>query len=74
MAKRQTRRSISVMGRTYARLDHHTKTTGESVSGYIERLVAADLDARGVPVFDKLPPVKPREPNMDDVGSGIFTF
>jgi hypothetical protein len=48
MAKKQTRRSISVMGKTYRRLVHHTDATGESVSGYIERLVKADLDAAGV--------------------------
>ncbi len=53
--KPTTRRAISLMGKTYARLKLHVAMHGGSISGYIEGLIAADLDARGVPRPDKAP-------------------
>ena len=50
MAKRQTRRSISVKGITYQRLKDFCDTNGLSVSGYLEEIIAERLDAAGVPV------------------------
>lgn len=76
MAKRQTRRSISVMGVTYARLHNYTQRVGKSVSGLLEELIAAKLDAEGEPMVTReqvRAPVK-RDPEMDDLASGIFTF
>ncbi len=46
----RNRRSLSVRGLTYQRIKDHCVATKQSVSGYIEQLVAADLDHRGVPV------------------------
>ena len=50
MAKRQTRRSISVKGITYQRLKDYCEACGLSVSGYLEEIIAEKLDAAGVPV------------------------
>ena len=61
--KRQFRRSISVMGRTYRRLVAHAIATQQSVSGYLERLVKADLDAKGVPLDPGPQPMRTKGPN-----------
>ena len=45
MAKRQTRRSISVKGITYQRLKDYCEACGLSVSGYLEDIIAEKLDA-----------------------------
>jgi hypothetical protein len=58
MAKRQTRRSISVKGITYQRLKDYCEDNGLSVSGYLEDIIAEKLDAAGAPV----PTVVKREP------------
>ena len=50
MAKRQTRRSISVKGITYQRLKDFCDTNSLSVSGYLEEIIAERLDAAGVPI------------------------
>ncbi len=50
MAKRQTRRSISVKGITYQRLKGYCDENNLSVSGYLEEIIAEKLDAAGVPV------------------------
>jgi hypothetical protein len=50
MAKRQTRRSISVKGITYQRLKDYCDATGKSVSGYLEDIIAEKLDAAGAPI------------------------
>ena len=56
MAKRQTRRSISVKGITYQRLKNFCEDTGLSVSGYLEQIIADKLDAQNVPVPEKVEP------------------
>lgn len=43
MARRQSRRSISVKGLTYERLKRHVAETGDSVSGYLEALIEEKL-------------------------------
>lgn len=48
MAKRQTRRSISVKGITYQRLKDHCDATGVSVSSYLEELLEEKLAQAGV--------------------------
>jgi hypothetical protein len=53
VAKKQTRRSISVKGITYARAIGYCQDNGISVSGLVERLVTNELDARGAPVLTK---------------------
>lgn len=79
MAKIQTRRSVSLRGLTYQRLKNHCESTGESVSGYLEILIGADLTARGVPVPDKIEPTPPKQPpptddEVDEISSQHFTF
>ncbi|MBZ5715505.1 MULTISPECIES: hypothetical protein [Nannocystis] len=75
MAKRQTRRSISVKGITYQRLKDYCESTGLSVSGYLEEIIAEKLDAAGVPVPTV---VKPRPTakliENEDIVSQHFTF
>jgi hypothetical protein len=39
------RKSISVRGTTYARLKEHCDASGETMSGLVERLINAFLDA-----------------------------
>lgn len=50
MTRQQTRRSISVRGTTYERIQTHCANSGRSVSSFIEEIVAERLDALGVPV------------------------
>lgn len=79
MAKRQTRRSISVKGITYQRLKNFCEAQGLSVSGYLEDIIAGRLDEANVPVPERVDPrpeptaVKPpHEP--DEIISQHFTF
>lgn len=73
-----TRRSISVKGTTYARLEKGGTQLGRSVSGLVEDAVAAFLDGLGVPEVtrEEVAKHKPRERDAadDDIASGIFTF
>jgi hypothetical protein len=76
MAKRQTRRSISVKGITYQRLKNFCEEQSLSVSGYLEDIIAAKLDAANVPVPERVDPrPKPKasgEP--EEIVSQHFTF
>jgi hypothetical protein len=49
-----SRRAFSVKGLIYQRLAEHCEATGQSVSGFVEKVVAEKLDAAGVPVPDKV--------------------
>lgn len=87
MAKRQFRRSISLAGRTYLRIENaiaEGRIAG-SVSGYLEQLIDADLTAKGIPPIDAKvakatlraraatpPPTEPVEP--DEIVSQHFSF
>jgi hypothetical protein len=76
MAKRQTRRSISVKGITYQRLKDYCDAEGESVSGFLESIIAERLDAAGVPIPTVLRP-RPQRTNAGDseeIVSQHFTF
>jgi len=79
MAKRQTRRSISVKGITYQRLKNFCEDQGVSVSGYLEQIIADKLDAQNVPVPEKVEPrpetaVKQPESEGPSIVSQHFTF
>lgn len=74
MAKRQTRRSVSLRGLTYQRLADYCAALGMSASGYLEELITADLDARGVPVPERVRPPQPRSRTEEDFPGSHFTF
>jgi hypothetical protein len=76
MAKRQTRRSISVKGITYQRLKDYCDAQGKSVSGYLEEIIAEKLDAAGVPVPTVLKPRPTRKNSSEteEIVSQHFTF
>ena len=54
MAKRQTRRSISVKGITYQRIKGFCDANGSSVSGYLEEIIAEKMEAAGVDVTPEM--------------------
>lgn len=54
MAKKQTRRTVSLNGQTYARLRAHAGARGQSMSDVVEQLVA--------PVLRSTPPPRGDEP------------
>ena len=77
MARKQSRRSISVKGLTYQRLKNRCERNGESISGYVERLVSERMDAAGEPIPEKVDPpkLKPQTPEeIDRSASNHFTF
>ena len=76
MAKRQTRRSISVKGITYQRLKDFCDAHDKSVSGFLEEIIAERLDAAGVPVPSVLKPRPQRSamPEQEEIVSQHFTF
>ena len=76
MAKRQTRRSISVKGITYQRLKDFCDAHDKSVSGFLEEIIAERLDAAGVPVPTVLKPRPQRSsaPEQEEIVSQHFTF
>lgn len=81
MAKRQTRRSISVKGITYQRLKNFCEGQSMSVSGYLEDIIAERLDAANVPVPERVEPrpapqqAEPqRNANGEEIISQHFTF
>jgi len=79
MAKKQTRRSISVKGITYKRLKNYCEAQGVSISGYLEEILADKLDEAKVPVPTVLEPRKPNpgkvepEPEPEPVEVEITT-
>ena len=76
MAKRQTRRSISVKGITYQRLKDYCDANDKSVSGFLEEIISERLDAAGVPIPTVLKPRPQRKPVIDqeEIVSQHFTF
>ena len=80
MAKKQTRRSISVSRDTYERLRAYCETNGISMSQFVERRVGdflgatTGLSASGGTV--RTPPAKKAEvdPETRQVADQIFTF
>ncbi len=78
MAKRQTRRSISVKGITYQRLKNFCEEQNLSVSGYLENIIAERLDAANVPVPERVEPrpeaTQKTQHDPDEIISQHFTF
>lgn len=50
MARRQTRRSISLKWSTYQRFQKMCAEDGRSMSGYLEDKLNAEMDRRGRPI------------------------
>ena len=75
MAREQTRRSISVKGLTYQRTKDYCDANGQSVSGFLEDILAEKLDAAGVPVPTVLRPrPKKQQERVEHIVSQHFTF
>ena len=75
MAKRQTRRTVSLKGTTCQRLKNYCERNGLSVSGYLESLVGPALDREGDPVVVQADiPIPPKPAAPADHPSAHFTF
>lgn len=77
MARKQTRRSISVKGLTYQRLKNYCERNGDTISGFVERLVSEKMDEAGEPIPEKVDPPRPKSltpEEIDQSGSQHFTF
>lgn len=75
MAKRQTRRSISVKGITYQRLKNFCEAQNKSVSGYLEGIIAEHLDAENVPIPERVEArPRPKTLESEEIISQHFTF
>ena len=77
MAKKQTRRSISVSRPTYERLKSYCETNQISMSQFVEKRVGDFLGRMG---FDEEPDELPaassptRDPDVKVTADSIFTF
>lgn len=74
MAKRQTRRSISIKGISYQRLKDWCDENGKSVSGHLEDIIAADMAEKGAPVPTVLRPRPERKETVEPATPPEFTF
>lgn len=80
MAKKQTRRSISVSRGTYERLKAYCETNGISMSQFVERRVGDFLGSTTGPVVASTPIPAPRRPERAGdsesrrLADQIFTF
>lgn len=74
MAKRQSRRSVSMRGTTYQRLRNYCKKHNKSASGITEELLTSFLDRMGEPEVLYADPPKPRAKKKETSVGGIFTF
>ena len=71
MAKKQTRRSISVSRPTYERLKSYCETNGISMSQFVERRVGAFLGRYEAPVVST---DSASDPDLKLSPEQIFTF
>lgn len=74
MAKKQTRRAISVRGLTYQRVKKHCEKRGMTVGGWIEDLVNKKLDKLGVAEETVLEPKPTKQPTLGNYTGNHFTF
>lgn len=76
--KKQNRRSVSMKGPLYARLENYCKRTGTPVAALVEQLIKVKLDDVGEPAVAEPPPRRPRRlpPPVysEDIHSQHFTF
>lgn len=74
MAKKQTRRAVSVKGLTYQRTKNHCEKHGLTVSGFVEEAINKKLDELGVPEETVLEPRPVRQSRRSDYSGSHFTF
>ena len=77
MAKRQTRRSISIKGLTYQTLKDYCDANGRSVSGFLEDLIAETMQKERFPWAVVLRPHHPKKRAVEDIEearAAAFTF
>lgn len=75
MAKKQTRRSISVKGSTYRRFKIRCEREGVSVSGAIEDLLAPLIEGIEDPGAEAYPLSRRRpQSSPEEIASQHFTF
>jgi hypothetical protein len=78
MAKKTTRRSISIKGIHYQRLKDHCEAVGVPISAYIEQIVTEKLDEAGAPIPKRVVPHADRTtfaaPDAGPAHSGHWTF
>jgi hypothetical protein len=76
MAKKQTRRSISVSRGTYERLKAYCETTGTSMSQFVEQRVGDFLGRAERPMKkpESSPTPKSKDPDVKLTPDQIFTF
>lgn len=77
MAKRQTRRSISLKGLTYQTLKDYCDANGRSVSGFLEDLIADTMQKERFPwavVLRVHYPKKRTAKDAEDERAACFTW
>ena len=74
MAKKQTRRSISVSRNTYERLKAYCETTGTSMSAFVEDRVGDFLGRSERAVRKPTAESTPSDPDVKLTPDQIFTF
>jgi len=74
MARKQTRRSLSISGPTYETLKKYCDSTNQSISGVTEGLIKDFLDGRDAALGPSPVPARPRGRKKAMNGGGIFTF
>jgi len=74
MAKKQTRRAISVKGLTYQRIKKHCEGKDLTISGWVEAIVNKKLDELGVAEETILEPKPTKQPTLGNYTGNHFTF
>lgn len=75
MAKKQTRRSISIRGITYQRLKNFCEAQEKTMSGFLEELITQRMDELGIPMPTSIDPPRERAAKTpDEIISQHFTF
>lgn len=75
-SKKVTRRSVSLKGLTFQRMQKYCYEAGVPVSGYLEELIRADLEHKGRPQETVLEPrtTKIARTPAPQWGSGVVHF